>query len=634
VQNQKQFLKVHRFFMNRLSAVFTLCGCLIILFSSVDLNAKSYKNFKVSVYTRAYEVQKMQDLQYLDSTWQVISSQMKLDKIYLETHRDLLIVDQKTLNKAKKFFESKGLEVAGGITFTIDESNFFETFCYHTEKDRKKVQEIIEYTAANFDEVILDDFFFTSCKCEGCVKAKGDRSWSEYRLEMMTEASKNLIVGPAKAVNPNVKVIIKYPNWYDHFQEMGFNLETQPKIFDGVYTGTETRDAVYSEQHLQPYLGYLIFRYFYNLSSGRNGGGWVDPGGMSHLDRYAEQLWLTILAKAPEMTLFDYRRLPNPLQERHIPKWKDEKTSFDYQTFLPLKKTMRIATLAGHSLEIIDKIAGKLGAPYGIKSYKPFHSSGEDFLEDYLGMIGIPMDLVHEFPEDDEMIILTEHAKKDPQIVEKIKQGLIDGKDILITSGLVDALQDRGLRNLVNLEYTSRKSIVDEFMIRRRISKSNSPIVMPQIQYNTNDSWEMISGMNSGLSWPFLHYASFANGALYMLTIPENFADLYNLPAEVLNIIRETVSKPLGIELHGGSKVSIFLYDNNTFVVESFNDEPVEVEVLLSKKVRSVTDLMTNEMLEMKHVPEGRRWRGFVSPEKYSYKIALPSHSFRAFKID
>ena len=71
--------------------------------------------------------------------------------------------------------------------------------------------------------------------------------------------------------------MIKYPNWYDHFQGLGFNLEAQPAMFDGIYTGTETRDPS-SSQHLQAYLGYNIFRYFENLKPGGNGGGWVDTG--------------------------------------------------------------------------------------------------------------------------------------------------------------------------------------------------------------------------------------------------------------------------------------------------------------------------------------------------------------------
>lgn len=85
-----------------------------------------------------------------------------------------------------------------------------------------------------------------------------------------------------------MKVIIKYPNWYDHFQGLGFDLERGPQLFDDIWTGTETRDPG-SAQHLQNYLGYNIIRYFENLRPGYNGGGWVDSGG-SHMgmDRYAE----------------------------------------------------------------------------------------------------------------------------------------------------------------------------------------------------------------------------------------------------------------------------------------------------------------------------------------------------------
>lgn len=608
----------------------------LALFSISEMVAGTgpYKNFKVSVYTRAYEVQKMEDPQWLDSTWQIISSQIEIDKIYLEVHRDLLIVDQKTLSNAKKFFENKGLEVAGGITYTINERNFFETFCYTKEEDRKKVEEIIEYAAANFDEVILDDFFFTSCKCEECIKVKGDRSWADYRLELMTEASQNLIMGPAKKVNPNVKVIIKYPNWYEHFQELGFNLETEPGLFDGVYTGTETRDAVLSAQHLQPYHGYLVFRYFENLLQGKNGGGWVDTGGMKYYDRYAEQLWLTILAKAPEMTLFDYRQLLYPLRKDWSPAWEDQETSFDYSSFFPVDESATVAKIGAHSLKIIDKIADELGMPYGIKSYKPYHSTGEDFLENYLGMIGIPVDMVPSFPMDDQMLLLTEHAKKDSGIVKKIEQRLLEGKDVIITSGLLKALQERGIRNLVNLEYTSRKALVNGFMIWRRIYESREDILIPQIQYSTNDSWEMISGMDSGLGWPLLLRAGFGNGNLYLLTIPENFADLYNLPEEVLDLVRATICNPLGIHLKGPSRVSLFLYDNNTFVVESFNDEPVELDLMFTGKGSLITDLSTDEKFEMELIPGMNFRRREEMPETYSHEIILPPHSFRPFKIN
>ena len=223
---------------------------LILAISTFGLNAlakDNYKSFKVSIYVRAYEVDKMKDLNWLDSTWTIISQQLDVDKIYLETHRDLLIVDDATLEQAKKFFHEKGIETAGGITYTIDESNSFETFSYSDPEHRKKVKEIAEHTAKHFDEFILDDFFFTSAKSKYDVKAKGEMSWTEYRLKVMTEAGRDLVLKPAKKVNPKVKVIIKYPNWYDDFQGLGFNLKDGPYLFDGIWTGTETRDPASSE---------------------------------------------------------------------------------------------------------------------------------------------------------------------------------------------------------------------------------------------------------------------------------------------------------------------------------------------------------------------------------------------------
>ncbi|MCC8200026.1 MAG: hypothetical protein LIP06_16060 [Tannerellaceae bacterium] len=87
--------------------------------ATTRLHAGHYKSFKVSVYTRAYEVEKMKDLHWLDSTWQVISSQVKVDKIYLETHRDLLIVPGETLEQAKKYFQDKGVEVVEGLPIPL-----------------------------------------------------------------------------------------------------------------------------------------------------------------------------------------------------------------------------------------------------------------------------------------------------------------------------------------------------------------------------------------------------------------------------------------------------------------------------------------------------------------------------------
>ena len=239
-----------------------------ILHNSTD----RYKHFKIAIYATMYDVQKMGDLKWLEHSFNAIHEHIKVNRVYLETHRDATVAEEATITQAKHFFAQRGVETAGGITYTINERNRFQTYCYTNPEHRQRAKEVAEYTASLFDEFILDDFFFTNCKCELCIAAKGDRRWTDFRLELMTEAAENLIIGPAKAVNPAVKVIIKYPNWYEHFQGLGFNLETEPSMFDAIYTGTETRDPIFGNQHLQAYHGYSIMRYFENIKPGGNDG--------------------------------------------------------------------------------------------------------------------------------------------------------------------------------------------------------------------------------------------------------------------------------------------------------------------------------------------------------------------------
>ena len=197
--------------------------------TNLELFGQKYSNFNVAVYTHFEEVRMMAEKEWLQKTWSTISSQVHVDKIYLETFRDSLI-SEKALKSAIPFFQKNKIQIVGGITLTKNEQNLYETFCYTKKEDLQKISEVVAFTAKYFDEIILDDFFFTNCKCEECFKAKGDRTWEDYRLELMTNAAKNVILKTAKSVNPKCKVIIKYPNWYDHYSEAGFNLETGPFI--------------------------------------------------------------------------------------------------------------------------------------------------------------------------------------------------------------------------------------------------------------------------------------------------------------------------------------------------------------------------------------------------------------------
>jgi len=625
-------------------------GVLILMTPSFSSSASGYQNFKVAVYARAQEVNQMGDVNWLEPRWNEISRQVKVDKIYLETHRDVVMVDEKTVAIARKFFESKGVEVAGGITYTIMESNRFQTFCYTRPESRQKVKEIAQHTARLFDEVILDDFFFTNCKCESCIKAKGNKSWSQFRLELMKDAAMNLVVKPAKAVNPKVKMVIKYPNWYEHFQGCGFNLEAEPKIFDGIYTGTETRDPVFTDQHLQQYESYLIFRYFENIKPGGNGGGWVDTGAMRYMDRYAEQLWLTLFAKAPEITLFDFRRMLGPIPQEYRAAWQGNQTSFDFNEMMqPIQLAdgtsvtpTTMARPAGYALEQIDRFLGKLGKPIGVKSYKPYHSTGEDFLHNYLGMCGVPMDLLPEFPAEANIVFLTESAKFDKKIVDKIKRQLVAGKPVMITSGLLKALQGRGIEDIVEMECTDSKAVTSQFWNRRsfwgrsgKVYESRSPIIIPEIKYLTNDSWEEISCLTNGIGYPILHSADYGKSRLYVLTIPDNFGDLYNLPAEVLTQIREVLSRNIYVRLDGPSQVALFVYDNGSFIVESFLPDSVDVKIVTDKRIGKLRDVLTGDVLSGEELqPPGPRFGPPAVADKMAFNMQIKPHSYRVFQCE
>ena len=49
-------------------------------------------------------------------------------------------------------------------------------------------------------------------------KAKGDLSWTDYRLKVMKAVGEDLVVKNARSVNPRIHLIIKPPNWYDQYQ--------------------------------------------------------------------------------------------------------------------------------------------------------------------------------------------------------------------------------------------------------------------------------------------------------------------------------------------------------------------------------------------------------------------------------
>lgn len=160
--------------------------------------------------------------------------------------------EREVLEHARDRFKEEGFEV-GALVVTKGIGKFRPpiwggaTCCYTRMDTKNQLQEIFEFTASIFDEIIIDDYFLIQCECDECKNARGGKTWSQYRCDLMTEVSRERILKPAKAVNPDVKVIIKYPLWHESFAYKGYDVIGEPAVYPQIWVGTESRD--YDNSH-------------------------------------------------------------------------------------------------------------------------------------------------------------------------------------------------------------------------------------------------------------------------------------------------------------------------------------------------------------------------------------------------
>ena len=555
-----------------------------------------YKNFKTVLYCVTGWVNHVTEEQ-LRKEAEFFQKYVGVDKIYLEAFRDEFS-KQEQLDLIKRVMKEYSIEVSGGITTVCPDQNesdkkrqrLFNTMCYCNEPMRELTKKVSEYTAANFDEFIIDDFFFTQCMCEDCVREKGERSWEEFRLAKMMEVSRDLIIGPAKKVNPKVRVIIKYPNWRESYQETGYNPGQQREIFDAIYTGTETRHGALQDQHLPRYLSYSLMRYMESVAPGRNGGGWFDPYDCDRIDTYLEQAYLTAFSKPKEMMMFCWPSLAGDKR----------------------------ATPLGFMYERLDAILDKVGEPVGLKVYIPFNSQGEDHVEDYLGMAGVPMEPVCEFPSEACKVLLTAAALKDSEIVKKLTVFVGGGGHAVVTSGFMTGALKRypEISQLTSVSYNDRVLTADEFQSPSAIGfgkeyvSSKVAITFPLLEHRNNATWSIMNAGHGEYHESILCYDTYGKGRLTTLVLPDMPSRIYDLPATVLTSIRKELSvSDLWIDASAG--VSLFTYDNKTFGLYAYTWDgckPVEFTIYIKGEHKVLKRIQDSE----NPLP----WKSFPLPVK------------------
>jgi len=350
---------------------------------------------------------------------------MGITKLYIEVYRSGHVVSPEHLIFTRDWLKDMNIEVVGGIAtvpggdFGVRQKGPLGWFNWQNEKTQRDLEKVVRMAAGVFDTFIVDDFLCTGDVSEESKAAKGNRSWGEYRRELLTELAQSIFIGPAKEVNPNITMIVKYPQWYDRFHLFGYDTKTLPELFDKVWVGTETRGRNTQRfGFVQPYEGFVNYRWLAGIAGDKIGGAWFDHGDCAEHD-FIDQAYTSVLAGAAELVFFNFSNVMagHPDHEKVI-------AEFD-----------RLADLAAFVRE---------HPVTGVAAYKPPNSdpAGDMYIMDFLGMLGVPIVPVHKFPTDTPVIFLPAQAAADPNLLDHVNKARTRGAQIIFTTNLLIASPD------------------------------------------------------------------------------------------------------------------------------------------------------------------------------------------------
>jgi hypothetical protein len=225
--------------------------------------------------------------------------------------------------------------------------------------------------------------------------------------------------------------------------------------------------------------------------------------------------------------------------------------------------------------------------------------------------------------------------------VEKIRTQLQNGKNVVITSGLLRALQDRGIQDICETYVSDSKVLAKDykgfFAPIDFGGDHRAPVLFPEVRFMTNDAWALVSAVENGLGYPLLLMDKYSKGYLYVWTIPDDFRNLYALPPLVTTAVKNVVMRGFPVRIDGPSQVALFAYDNSTFVVESFLPDQATVKVTVQGTFTKLRNLASGQEITATppEQPKGpgprrRNYGGDDTPHSYFQLPVLP-HSYAGY---
>lgn len=501
---------------------------------------------------------------------------LRVARLFLEGRRGDEYVPPESLREIRSFFAERGIPCSGGIAtvpgdhFAPRQTGGLNWLNWESPKTRAGVTEFFRENAPVFDELIVDDFYCTGDVSPESERARRGRDWGAYRRDLLVSLIEPMMVQPTRAASRDTKLILKFPQWYDRFHLFGYDPARMPEFFDAIWVGTEVRNPETQRMgYVQPTEGYMNFRWIRSIAGPKVRGAWFDHIECS-AQNFVDQAYQSVLAGAQELTLFNLGNL--------------------------------MAAHPGDALlaERLPEL-GRLAARMrdedrrGIAFYKPSGSESSEnmYLADYLGMMGLPVLPVGEYPQKAKVAFLPVQAAADAQLLVKMRRHLKNGATLILTPALVKVLgaEAATLSGVEGLPHDAGL-LADQFQIGTESVTAQRPVDLGA-RLQSTDSAVLITAKVGGQTQPFLTRRAVGKGQVFVLNVrtfsTEDFGKtgewllapqllgLPVIPQSLADPLRADLLAPLGVKFHAPSGVSLVLM-GKAACVYSFLDQPATVQ--------------------------------------------------------
>jgi len=542
------------------------------------LAAAAGEELRLSVYGTAHDVH--QHLGTPAGRQRVLETlaPLQVGRLFLEGRRGDAAVAPDALRALRAFFATNRIHCSGGIApvpgrqFGTRQTGGLDWLDWGSSKTRADVARFFSDNAPVFDEIIVDDFLCTGDTSATAQQARGTRAWGDYRRDLLVSLLAPLMREPTRAANPRTRLLLKFPQWYDRFHLFGYDPPRMAARFDQVWVGTEVRNPATPRMgYVQPTSGYMNFRWLAAVAGDKVYGAWFDHIECS-AQNFVDQAYGSVLAGAGELTLFHL----GDLMAGHPGD----------------------ALLAQRLPELRALSARLRGKPRrGIPFYKPPGSESAEnmYLADYLGMIGLPLLPVADYPGAAAVAFLPVQAAADPGLLEKIERHLARGATLMMTPALVRALGPAATR-LAGVETgtASRPATARAVVISGQPCALEAPLEL-DTALQTRAAAVQVTATGPDGPVPLLTRHLVERGVVWVLNVrtfsEQDFGDtgewllaprrlgLPTIPQPLAEAFRDPLLAPLGVAFHAPCGVLLVLLPGDEACLYSFREEDVRVRL-------------------------------------------------------